>query len=108
MFTSTERFTQCRVSVVLGVVFVALFVWMLFTPPVPAERNIAVGVTSIYVALVFLAAAANLRAYLPTIIRSVTAMLIPRGSGWMLAALGIGYLLFGFYSIWLGVSANAV
>jgi hypothetical protein len=35
-------------------------------------------------------------------------MLIPRGSKQVVAVLAVGYLLFGAYSIWRGVTANAV
>jgi uncharacterized membrane protein len=108
MLTSTERFSECRVSVVLGLLFVALVVWLLFTPPVPGERNIAVGVTSLFAGCVFVASAANVRAYVPAAISSVATMLIPRGSKQVVAVLAVGYLLFGAYSIWRGVTANAV
>lgn len=108
MLTSTERFTQCRVSMVLGLTFIALVVWMLFTPPTPGDRNIALGTTALFAGAVFLASAVNVRAYVPALISSTAAMLIPRGSRTVVGALGVAYLAFGVYSIWEGINAHAV
>ena len=109
MLTSRERFSECRISVALGLTFVCFFIWMLFTPPVVGERSIAVGATSLLVCGVCLAASlGNLPVYLLGILRALVAEVTKRGWRVLLFLIGTGYLGFGVYSIFDGIRALAV